>query len=512
MTRISTRCLMLVASAALVSACGDAREPAAEPDHADPLSVTRWTKAAELFAEYPALVAGETSRFAIHLTRLSDFKPLAAGRAQVRLEGGGLPVETFGPEGLSRPGIFGVDVRPSRAGTRTLVIALESPGLSDTHRIEGVVVHPTAAAARAVPAGDGAAPGISFLKEQQWTLDFATAVVAEGAVRESIRVPARVAPRPGGAAEVLAPIDGRLAAVSEAGIGAAVRRGDVLARVLPPASMPGDLPALRRAQAEAQTALTLATRDRERAERLTQGGAAPARRLEEARATEEQARARLTAAEASLAQFDAARGGAASDAAGTFLVRAPIAGVVTRRAATSGANVTAGSLLFEIVDPAQVQVVGDVPEADVVRARQAQAAELEIPGVDARVPLGRRIGIGAVLDPASRTLPITFAFDNRDRAVAVGQTASLHLLLAEAPARPLVPATSVVDDAGRPIVFVQRAGETFERRAVTVGPRSGDTVQIADGVKPGERVVTTGAYLVRLAALSTSVPAHGHVH
>jgi hypothetical protein len=58
---------------------------------------------------------------------------------------------------------------------------------------------------------------------------------------------------------------------------------------------------------------------------------------------------------------------------------------------------------------------------------------------------------------------------------------------------------------------VQREGETFERRAVTIGARSGDVVQV-DGVKSGERVVSKGAYLVRLASLSTTVPAHGHVH
>ena len=45
-----------------------------------------------------------------------------------------------------------------------------------------------------------------------------------------------------------------------------------------------------------------------------------------------------------------------------------------------------------------------------------------------------------------------------------------------------------------------------------MGPRAGDVVQITEGVKAGDRVVTKGAYLVRLASLSTSVPAHGHVH
>ena len=72
-------------------------------------------------------------------------------------------------------------------------------------------------------------------------------------------------------------------------------------------------------------------------------------------------------------------------------------------------------------------------------------------------------------------------------------------------ARPIVPESALVDDAGRPIVFVQREGETFERRAVTLGARAGNIVQVLDGVKSGDRVVTRGAFLVRLASLSTQV-------
>ena len=80
---------------------------------------------------------------------------------------------------------------------------------------------------------------------------------------------------PGGAADVVAPIDGRLTRVVEVPLGASVSRGQELARLLPPPSVPGDLPQLQRARAEAQSALALATRDRERAERLTSAGAAP---------------------------------------------------------------------------------------------------------------------------------------------------------------------------------------------------------------------------------------------
>ena len=499
--------------AVLVPGCNRAgpREPAAAEPEA--LSVTRWTDKTELFAEYPPLAVGSTSRFAIHLTRLSDFTALTEGHVEVRLEGGSSQPEVFAVEAPSRPGIFGVDVKPAHAGKRQLVVALRAASVSDEHRAGDVDVHPTADAAHAAaPAAGSEAPGISFLKEQQWSLDFGTAVVKEQAVRESIRVPARIDARPGGAADVVAPIDGRLTRVVEVGPGASVSRGQELARLLPPPSAPADLPQLERARAEARTAVALATRDRERAERLTSAGAAPAKRLDEAQSAEEQAKARLTAAEASLTQYNAARAGGATDAEGLFIIRAPVGGVIAQRDAATGANVTAGRVLFRVVDVAQVHVVGQVPEAQAARARLARAAEIDITGQPDRVPTGRLVSIGKVLDPQSRTLPITFAFDNRSLGLPVGQAAFLHLLMDTTQPRPVVPAAAIVDDAGRPIVFVQREGETFERRAVTLGPRSGDRVQITEGVEAGDRVVTKGAYLVRLASLSTSVPAHGHVH
>jgi RND family efflux transporter MFP subunit len=291
-----------------------------------------------------------------------------------------------------------------------------------------------------------------------------------------------------------------------------VTRGQELARLLPPPAVPGELPQLQRARAEAQSALALAVRDRERAERLTAAGAAPEKRLDEARSVEEQARARLTAAEASLAQYNAAQAGGATDAEGLFVIRAPVGGAIAQRAASTGANVSAGTTLFRVVDAAQVHVVGQVAEADATRAHAVSAAEIEIPGRPDRVPAGRLAGVGKVLDARSRALPITFALDNRTLGLPVGQAVFLHLLMDTTTTGPVVPAAALVDDAGRPIVFVQREGETFERRAVTPGARTGDLVQIISGVRAGDRVVTKGAYLVRLASLSTSVPTEGHVH
>ena len=133
------------------------------------------------------------------------------------------------------------------------------------------------------------------------------------------------------------------------------------------------------------------------------------------------------------------------------------------------------------------------------------------PGQEAPVALGRPTSRARVLDPESRTLPIVFTLSRPPAGLVVGQRVSVRLFTA-APAEVVaVPASAIVDDAGRPVMFVQREGESFVRRPVTLGARDGTYVAV-QGVANGDRVVVRGAPLIRLAALSTSVPSHGHVH
>ena len=75
-----------------------------------------------------------------------------------------------------------------------------------------------------------------------------------------------------------------------------------------------------------------------------------------------------------------------------------------------------------------------------------------------------------------------------------------------------VPGSAVIDESGVPHVFVMTGGESFERRPVRVGTREGDWVEIVEGLEPGQRVVSRGAYLVKLAATKTGEIGHGHAH
>ena len=475
------------------------------------LSISDWTDRTELFMEYPALVAGETARFAVHFTRLGNFKPVKEGAVEVQLQSAD-GVQRFSTTGPSRPGIFGVDVKPAKAGTYTMTVELRSRDLTDKHSLGNVTVYGDLASASEHPVEKKQEETIAFLKEQQWALEFATEVVSQRSERAGFEVPAEVQPRAGGQGQVTVPLDGRLVEASAIPVGRSVSRGDVLARIAPPTTAPGDLAAVELAKAEAENALRFARRDRERAQRLVDAGAAPARRLEEARMTESASEARIKAAEARLAQYETTREADAQAGTRLFAVRAPISGAVVESHAISGANVRAGDVLYRIVDTNQVYVAANVPEAELARLRQVTGAELEVPGLAMAIPIGRMVAQSQVIDPASRTASVLYDVNNVDRRLAIGQAVTMRLFTSVNTTAPAVKESAIVDDAGRPVVFVQLAGEAFARRPVTLGNRRGEFVQVLEGVKPGERVVTKGAYLIRLSAMSSQIPAHGHVH
>lgn len=508
-----TRALLL--SLVILMAACHRREPvaqqSAEPEP-HPESYTNWTTKSELFAEYPPLIAGRTSRFAVHLTRLDTFKPVARGKVEIRLTSLEGKVESFSADGPSQPGIFGVDVKPSSAGEFKLSIHLISNGLNDVHELGSISASATKAAA-VHEHGEETQEKIAFLKEQQWTLDFGTAVIEDRQLRASLRVPAEVLPRSGGEAEVTVPFDGRLVASSLPVIGARVSQGQILASILPPTSAPSDLASLELTKNEASLALQLARKDRERAERLVQSRAVPAKRVDEARTVEATMEARLRAAETRIAQYEASSTAEPNPkGAKLFALRAPITGVIIETNAAPRANVKAGETLFRIVDADTVYVSAIVPEAELPQMRNLSGAELEVPGSAQVKPLSRLVSVGRVVDPQSRTFSVIYQVDNRDRSIAIHQALHVRLLTRASKLAPAVPESALVDDAGRPVIFIQESGEAFLRRPVKLGIREGGYVEVLEGAMPGERVVTRGAHLIRLAAMSNQVPAHGHVH
>jgi len=277
------RHLVYVSLFLLLTAC-NRQEPPAESTAAEPepVAVTRWSDRTELFMEYPPLVAGSTGRAAVHFTDMRTFKPLTEGAVSIDLKRDGTVVESFRTDGPSRPGIFGVDLQPQQPGQYSLSVNLRTPHIEDTHELGPVTVHSNASEI----SSEAAAPQeetIPFLKEQQWTLDFATELAPERELKESLRVTGEVRPRSGGEVEVVAPLNGRIANSSQIpAIGSAVSEGQSLLSIVPHTPNVADLPTLQLEIAEATAHLEHARRDRERVERLLAAGAVPAKRLDEA--------------------------------------------------------------------------------------------------------------------------------------------------------------------------------------------------------------------------------------
>jgi multidrug efflux pump subunit AcrA (membrane-fusion protein) len=123
------------------------------------------------------------------------------------------------------------------------------------------------------------------------------------------------------------------------------------------------------------------------------------------------------------------------------------------------------------------------------------------------------IAVGRVVDAATRSVPVIFELSDPDRGLRLNQAVTAHVRGTAAPGEAvLVPASALQDENGTATVYVQTGGESFARRIVRPGARDGALVEILEGLAAGERVVSKGAYLVRLAATRTEPAGHGHAH
>jgi cobalt-zinc-cadmium efflux system membrane fusion protein len=492
---------------------GQGHEHASE-DPRPALSFTHWTDRTELFMELRALVVGQDSPCAAHVTRLEPFSALASGSVTVLLRG---PTgeERFENRAPSVPGIFRPVAKPKAAGPRRLMVEIRSEGLASEHDLGDVTVHETADAARAAIREEPEASGrITFLKEQQWPIEFGTAIAEERPLREALRVLGTIRSRADGDVVVMAPVAGRVA--TNGGefprLGVKVAIGDLLGRLAPRLEA-ADLASLELAVTSAQLEVQYAEREKGRLEGLRREGAVPERRVEDAEHAADEARAALATAQKRMEQFRRVERTAGGNE-GSVQLRAPLSGTVTEIHTAPGAFVEAGAPLFRVTDVTQLWLEARVPESDMSQLGAMRGASLVLEGSDEalELPAEALVGRGHVVDPVSRTLPVLFAVDNSSGRFSVGAFARAFLVHGDERRALTVPESSLVDDGGISVVFVQVQGEAFERRVVRIGARDRGSVEVLAGVRPGEHVVSRGAWSVRLAASSGAIPAHGHSH
>ena len=527
---------IFIAAFAVACGCGDdgaghgdhGNAPSGEDDHDQDhdhghghgegaVSVTRWSERLELFAEHPPAVVGETVPFLAHVTVLDGFRPVTEGSVTLVLEG---------PQRIAaehdrplRPGIFSPRFIPRTPGTYQARLEVRTPEVEDTIGGFEIEVYPDAAAAQAATSHGGASgDAVSFLKEQQWQVPFATAFAERRALVPTVEVAGEVATPPGGSAQVGAQVAGRIVAPPN-GLprpGETVREGQLLATVAPAPSSPEASAHAGLALAEAQARDAASRSNLARAERLIQDRAISQRELEEARREVDVAAEAVRAAQQAAALY---RGAASGRGPGTWRLTAPIAGVLTEVSASPGEPVSPDDVLFRIVDPSELWIRARVPEQDAARIRGDADASYRVPGHERWVMLdvtgedatASLVNVARTVDRDSRTVDVIYQLARPDEQLRVGGVVRVAIPVGDPSETVAVPADAVLVVEGRDVVYVQVEGESFEERTVRVGQRAGPLVGIERGVEGGERVVSDGANLVRLSSRTTA-GGHGHVH
>lgn len=480
-------------------------------------SATVWTERTELFVEFSPLIAGEESKFAVHLTRLSDFRPLTSGVVTVRLKPAGGAALEARVEKPSSPGIFGPALRPVAAGECELAVVIEGPD-ADTIPFGPCRIFDSNEDAFLELDEEEEPPGrISFLKEQQWKTEFSTVEIPERTLQPSVSASGEIRPAAGKEARLGAATSGRVQLeLPAAVIGSKVAAGQVLATIAPRLSAGGDRATLDAEALAARAELEAAEAQVSRSERLFAERATPERALEEAKTRQRVARARLDAAQARLAQYSAGASGKSGRTPGAFQVRSPIEGTLVFASPTSGESVEEGAHLFTVIDLDEVWLEAKVFEPDIPKIEDSHSAWFTIQGYEKPFSVdqsnGKRISVGQVIDPRSRTASVIFEVANPEGRLRIGQSARVHIAAGAPITAPAVPEESIVDENGRPAVFVQLDGESFERRLLRIGVRDRGWAAVLEGVSTGERVVVRGAYDLKLSAASGAIPAHGHAH
>lgn len=179
----------------------------------------------------------------------------------------------------------------------------------------------------------------------------------------------------------------------------------------------------------------------------------------------------------------------------TLTLVSPIAGVVTAKNVVEGARVSPGEAPYEITDLAMVWVMADAYEGDLGRLHVGMKATLTLSAYPGRTFPGEVVFVDPLLDPRSRTAKVHLHFANPRRELKPEMYGEVAL---ETKARQglSIPVDAVLRAGNRDVVFVALGQGKLEPRAVELGVRSGDRIEVATGLAAGEEVVTHANFLV----------------
>jgi Cu(I)/Ag(I) efflux system membrane fusion protein len=210
----------------------------------------------------------------------------------------------------------------------------------------------------------------------------------------------------------------------------------------------------------------------------------------------------LESARTKLSLFDVGKSEiAALEARGapsrTMTIVSPQSGVIIEKQAFEGMKVTPGTTAYRIADLSHVWAMATVYEYQSQQIKVGQEATMTLSYVPGESFTGKVIYIYPYLDERTRQINVRLDFSNPKLLLKPGMYATVVFQGTQTSNRILVSRSAVIDTGERQVAFVALGQGRFEPRVVHMGEESEDgKVQILDGLKPGELVVTSGQFLI----------------
>lgn len=186
-------------------------------------------------------------------------------------------------------------------------------------------------------------------------------------------------------------------------------------------------------------------------------------------------------------------------------IRAVSGGTVIQRDVTPGQVLNIGDQAFVVSKLSTVWVTAAVNEADLSLVHRGASADVTTQGYPDSTFHATVAMLGDQLDPQTRTVPVRLSVPNPGTRLRPGMFITASIDEPSTHTGVFVPTGAVQDVNGLQVVFVARDGETFQVRAVKLGTQARGMVEVTDGLKPGDRVVVGGAFMVKAALLKSSV-------
>ena len=387
------------------------------------------------------------------------------------------------------------------------------------------------------PAAANAPGKVAFLMEQQWLVRMKLALAEEQTIARQVTATGRVIPAANSQAVVAPPVGGIVSNRNLPRVGQHVAQGQTIA-VIQQVATSAEQAQVRaaaaslslenaRLEADRRTAsgeveaalvrLDLATKEAARAQRLYERKAFSERQMQAAQADLKAAQAQY---DASVKRLEALATKSSSSARATdgvgsanasYTIRAPLSGYVTKVNKSIGEQVSPGEAIVEISNLDTVWVETPIFEKDLSRLSGNVSATFTTPAYPDQEFKGTVVDIGAVIEEQTRATKVIFQLPNAGRALRLGMQANVRLDAGEQVTAMVIPKEAVLEHEGKKIVYVLLSGEEFERREVTIGDELGGKVAVLSGLNKGERVVTQGAYQLKLQELRPA-EAGAHTH